>query len=61
MTPGSTALRDMRPIKEGVTSIFPVGHPCREMILAQPDELPSETLKLLLPTILSLGRIKTEG
>lgn len=52
-------LRNMRPLKAGIVSIYPPGHPCREMVLSQPDELPEETFRALLPTILALGKSKT--
>jgi len=53
--------RDMRPLKTGVAGIYPPGAPVRELLMAQPDELPEATFRLLLPTILRLGRLRSEA
>lgn len=54
-------VRDLRPLKLGVAGLYPPGHPLRALFEAQPDELPEETLRALLPTVLALGRMKGDS
>lgn len=46
----------LRAVKEEAVRAFPPGHPAREVILAQPDELPEQTFDALVPTLVALVR-----
>lgn len=52
---------DLRSAKSAAAEGFPPGHPGREAILAQPDELDVTTLDGLFPTLVRLLRMRTEG
>ena len=49
------------PVKRSVLENLPVGHPAREAILLQPDELPEAVFDALLPTWIHLLRLKSVG
>ena len=53
------AMVDLRNVKRTATEGYPPGHPGREAILVQPDELEQTTFDALLPSLLKLLRIRT--
>lgn len=45
---------DMRPVKAAVRRLLAVGHPLREAVLAEPDELSREEAAIKLSTLYSV-------
>jgi hypothetical protein len=52
---------DLRTAKDSALQDFLPGHPGREAILAQPDELDVATFDGLFPTLIRLLRLRMEG
>ena len=52
---------DLRTVKESAMQGFLPGHPGREALLAQPDELDVATLDALFPSLIRLLRLRMEG
>jgi hypothetical protein len=52
---------DLRLTKGEVGQMLPPGHPGREALLAQPDELDVATFDGLFPTLVRLLRLRSEG
>jgi hypothetical protein len=50
---------DLREAKSEAVRGFPPGHPGREALLAQPDELPTEEFDALLPALARMLRSRT--
>jgi hypothetical protein len=47
---------DLRESKAEATRCLPPGHPGREALLAQPDDLPTEEFDALLPALVRMLR-----
>ncbi len=52
---------DLRRVKAVVSQNFSPGHPGREALLAQPDEMEIAAVDTLFPTLVRLLRLRTEG
>ncbi|MCI4346918.1 MAG: hypothetical protein L3K07_09245 [Thermoplasmata archaeon] len=50
---------DLREAKSEATRALPPGHPGREALLAQPDELPTAEFDALIPALIRLVRSRT--
>lgn len=52
---------DIRSAKAATAEGSPPGHPGREALLAQPDEMEIAAFDTLFPTLVRLLRLRTEG
>ncbi len=52
---------DLRKVKESALQDFPPGHPGREALVAQPDELEATVFDALFPSLVRLLRLRSEA
>jgi hypothetical protein len=52
---------DLRPAKAAVAEGALPGHPGREALLVQPDEVDAATFDALFPSLIRLLRLRMEG
>jgi hypothetical protein len=49
---------DLRPTKASVSRDFPAGHPGRELVLSQPDDVDVTTFDAIFPSLVRLLRLR---
>lgn len=52
---------DLRRVKDSAMQDFLPGHPGREALVAQPDELEEATFDILFPALVRMLRMRAEG